>query len=89
MLQGIGFALIGGADPRPDHRRPGERDLDDYKLLTIADIPEIVIDFPNVPDANLPNVGSKGLGEPPIVPRPPRSPTRLRMRPGAVPPRCR
>ncbi len=31
-------------------------------------MPEIVIDFPNVPDANLPNVGSKGLGEPPIVP---------------------
>ena len=42
--------------------------LDDYKLPTIADAPEIVVDFVDVPDANLPNVGSKGLGEPPIIP---------------------
>ena len=42
--------------------------LDDYKLPTIADVPEIVSDFVNVPDENLPNLGSKGLGEPPIVP---------------------
>ena len=27
-----------------------------------------MIDFPHVPDANLPNIGAKGLGEPPIVP---------------------
>ncbi|HEX2302513.1 MAG TPA: hypothetical protein VHH57_02720, partial [Gaiella sp.] len=42
--------------------------LDDYKLPTIADVPEIVVDFVDLPDSNLPNVGSKGLGEPPIVP---------------------
>ena len=37
-------------------------------MPTIADVPEIVIDFPHIPDANLPNTGTKGLGEPPIVP---------------------
>ena len=47
---------------------PSTRHLDEYKIPTIADVPEIVIDFPHVADANLPNVGAKGLGEPPIVP---------------------
>ena len=42
--------------------------LDDYKVPTIADSPEIVVDFVNTPDPNLPNLGAKGLGEPPIVP---------------------
>ena len=37
-------------------------------MPTIADVPEILVDFVDVPDANLPNLGSKGLGEPPIVP---------------------
>ena len=31
-------------------------------------MPEIVVDFAGVPDRYLPNVGAKGLGEPPIVP---------------------
>jgi xanthine dehydrogenase YagR molybdenum-binding subunit len=35
---------------------------------SIADTPEIVIDFPHIADANLPNIGAKGLGEPPIIP---------------------
>jgi xanthine dehydrogenase YagR molybdenum-binding subunit len=68
VLQGIGFALSEEQILDPTTGVPVNAHLDDYKLLTIADIPEIVIDFPNVPDANLPNVGSKGLGEPPIVP---------------------
>ena len=34
----------------------------------LADVPEIVVDFVDVADANLPNLGAKGLGEPPIVP---------------------
>ena len=42
--------------------------LDAYKLPTIADVPEIVCEFVDEPDAHLTNLGSKGLGEPPIVP---------------------
>jgi xanthine dehydrogenase YagR molybdenum-binding subunit len=68
VLQGIGFALTEEQVVDPTTGVPVNAHLDDYKLLTIADVPEIVIDFPDVPDANLPNVGSKGLGEPPIVP---------------------
>src|SRR5439155_5697078 len=42
--------------------------LDAYKMPTIADVPEIVTDLVDVPDEHLTNLGSKGLGEPPIVP---------------------
>jgi CO/xanthine dehydrogenase Mo-binding subunit len=42
--------------------------LDAYRLPTIADVPEIVCEFVNEPDAHLTNLGSKGLGEPPIIP---------------------
>ena len=42
--------------------------LDAYKLPTIADVPEIVSELVDVPDEQLTNLGSKGLGEPPIVP---------------------
>ncbi|MGE5690858.1 MAG: xanthine dehydrogenase family protein molybdopterin-binding subunit [Pseudomonadota bacterium] len=44
------------------------RTLDAYKLPTIADVPEIVCEFVDEPDAHLTNLGSKGLGEPPIIP---------------------
>ena len=42
--------------------------LDAYKLPTIADVPEIVVELVDIPDEHLTNLGSKGLGEPPIVP---------------------
>ena len=44
------------------------RTLDAYRMPTIADVPEIVTDLVDVPDPHLTNLGSKGLGEPPIVP---------------------
>ena len=44
------------------------RTLDAYKLPTIADVPEIVCEFVDHPDEHLTNLGSKGLGEPPIIP---------------------
>jgi CO/xanthine dehydrogenase Mo-binding subunit len=68
VLQGMAFALTEELVVDPTTGVPVNAHLDDYKIPTIADVPEIVIDFPRVPDANLPNVGSKGLGEPPIVP---------------------
>jgi xanthine dehydrogenase YagR molybdenum-binding subunit len=42
--------------------------LDAYKLPTIADVPEMVVELLDIPDQHLTNIGSKGLGEPPIVP---------------------
>ena len=37
-------------------------------MPTIADVPEISCEFVDRPDEHLTNLGSKGLGEPPIVP---------------------
>ena len=68
VLQGMAFALSEELVVDPTTGVPLNAHLDDYKIPTIADVPEIVIDYPHIPDANLPNVGSKGLGEPPIVP---------------------
>jgi CO/xanthine dehydrogenase Mo-binding subunit len=68
VLQGMAFALMEELVVDPTTGVPVNASLDDYKLPTIADAPEIVVDFVDVPDVNLPNVGSKGLGEPPIIP---------------------
>ncbi|MGH2932408.1 MAG: hypothetical protein ACRDKK_06050, partial [Gaiellaceae bacterium] len=42
--------------------------LDSYRMPTIADVPEIITELVDVPDPNLTSLGSKGLGEPPIIP---------------------
>jgi CO/xanthine dehydrogenase Mo-binding subunit len=68
VIQGIGYALSEELVVDPTTGNPVNGHLDDYKVPTIADVPEIVVDFIDVPDANLPNLGAKGLGEPPIVP---------------------
>ena len=68
VIQGVGYALSEELLVDPTTGIPVNGHLDDYKVPTIADVPEIVVDFVDVPDANLPNLGSKGLGEPPIVP---------------------
>jgi xanthine dehydrogenase YagR molybdenum-binding subunit len=68
VIQGIGYALSEDLVVDPTTGFPVNGHLDDYKVPTIADVPEIVCDFVDVPDENLPNLGSKGLGEPPIVP---------------------
>jgi xanthine dehydrogenase YagR molybdenum-binding subunit len=68
VIQGIGYALSEELVVDPTTGMPVNGHLDDYKVPTIADVPEIVVDFVDAPDANLPNLGAKGLGEPPIVP---------------------
>src|SRR4029450_10138378 len=44
------------------------RTLDAYKLPPPAAAPEIACESAALPDEHLPNLGSKGLGEPPIIP---------------------
>ncbi len=68
IIQGIGHTLseIRLHDPRSG--RMLTTGFDAYKLPTIADVPEIVSELVDVPDPHLTNLGSKGLGEPPIVP---------------------
>jgi xanthine dehydrogenase YagR molybdenum-binding subunit len=68
IIQGIGHTL---SEERLHDPRTGEiltTTLDAYKLPTIADVPEIVSELLDLPDEQLTNLGSKGLGEPPIIP---------------------
>src|SRR5438128_4293797 len=68
IIQGIGHTLSEVRHIDPQSGTPLTQTLDAYKLPTIADVPEIVTDLVDVPDPHLTNLGSKGLGEPPIIP---------------------
>jgi xanthine dehydrogenase YagR molybdenum-binding subunit len=68
IVQGIGHTLSEHRLHDPASGVVLTTGLDAYKLPTIADVPEIVSELVDVPDAQLTNLGSKGLGEPPIVP---------------------
>jgi xanthine dehydrogenase YagR molybdenum-binding subunit len=68
VLQGMAYAVSEELVIDPTTGVPVNGHLDDYKLPTIADAPEILIDFVNVSDKHVPNTGSRGLGEPPIIP---------------------
>ncbi len=68
IIQGIGHTL---SEQRLHDPRTGQiltTGLDAYKLPTIADVPEIICELIDEPDEHLTNLGSKGLGEPPIIP---------------------
>jgi CO/xanthine dehydrogenase Mo-binding subunit len=68
VLQGLGFALMEERFVDPTTGTVLNGGLEDYKLLTIADCPEIVSELLDVPDPHLSTMGVKGLGEPPIIP---------------------
>ncbi len=68
IIQGIGHTLSEERIFDPATGSILTRTLDAYKMPTIADVPEIVTDLVDVPDPHLTNLGSKGLGEPPIIP---------------------
>jgi xanthine dehydrogenase YagR molybdenum-binding subunit len=68
IIQAIGHSLSEQRLLDPKTGKVLTQTLDAYKLPTIADVPEIVSELIDVPDAHLTNLGSKGLGEPPIVP---------------------
>jgi xanthine dehydrogenase YagR molybdenum-binding subunit len=68
IIQGIGHTLSEERIVDPATGSILTRTLDAYKLPTMADVPEIVTELIDVPDPHLTNLGSKGLGEPPIIP---------------------
>jgi xanthine dehydrogenase YagR molybdenum-binding subunit len=68
IIQGIGHTLSEQRLHDPETGRILTTSLDAYRMPTIADVPEIVCEFVDKPDEHLTNLGSKGLGEPPIIP---------------------
>ncbi len=68
ILQGLGFALT---EQRIVDERFGavvNSNLEDYKVLTNPDVPEIIPEMVDLPDPLANNLGVKGVGEPPIIP---------------------
>jgi len=68
IIQGIGHTLSEERLIDPESGRILTQTLDSYRMPTIADVPEIVTELIDLPDEHLTNLGSKGLGEPPIIP---------------------
>jgi CO/xanthine dehydrogenase Mo-binding subunit len=68
IIQGIGHTLSEERIVDPATGSILTRTLDAYRMPTIADVPEIVTELVDIPDPHLTNLGSKGLGEPPIIP---------------------
>jgi xanthine dehydrogenase YagR molybdenum-binding subunit len=68
IIQGVGHTLSEHRLFDDETGRVLTTTLDAYRMPTIADVPEIVCEFVDKPDEHLTNLGSKGLGEPPIVP---------------------
>jgi CO/xanthine dehydrogenase Mo-binding subunit len=68
IVQAIGHTLSEARLMDPRTGAVLTQTLDAYKMPTFADVPEIVTEFVDEPDEHLTNLGSKGLGEPPIVP---------------------
>jgi xanthine dehydrogenase YagR molybdenum-binding subunit len=68
VIQGVGHTLSEDRVLDPATGVVLTQTLDAYRMPTIADVPEIVTELLDVPDAHLTNLGSKGLGEPPIIP---------------------
>jgi xanthine dehydrogenase YagR molybdenum-binding subunit len=67
ILQAVGFALTEERVVDPTTGAVVNAGLEDYKMPTMADTPEIVCEFVDSPDPHL-ALGIKGLGEPPIIP---------------------
>ena len=68
VIQAIGYAL---SEERVVDRPTGHvltSGLETYKVPTVKDVPKIVARFVGVPDDEANNTGTKGLGEPPIIP---------------------
>ncbi|MFN4218111.1 MAG: xanthine dehydrogenase family protein molybdopterin-binding subunit [Candidatus Bipolaricaulia bacterium] len=68
IIQGLGYALF---EQRVVDRNTGvvvNDNLENYKVPTALDVPEIVFEMVDRPDPRANNLGAKGVGEPPIIP---------------------
>jgi CO/xanthine dehydrogenase Mo-binding subunit len=68
ILQGMGFGLL---EERIVDRNTGlvvNGNLEDYKVATVEDVPEMAQEMVDRPDPRANNLGVKGVGEPPIIP---------------------
>ena len=68
IVQGIGFALMEERFVDPESGTSLNANLEAYKIPTMLDIPIIEHALLDRPDESCNSIGSKGAGEPPIIP---------------------
>ncbi len=68
IIQGLGFALTEQRWMDPRLGVVINANLDHYKLPTCEDVPEIIAEMIELPDPEANSIGSKGVGEPPMIP---------------------
>ncbi len=71
VTQGIGYALTEERIVDIGRGIVLNANLEEYKVPTVADIPEIVHAQVNLPDLAANSLGVKGIGEPPLIPTAP------------------
>lgn len=68
IIQGLGYGLIEGRILDRNTGKMVNANLTDYKMPTALDIPDIEFEAINQVDPIATSIGSKGAGEPPIIP---------------------
>ncbi len=68
VIQALGYALMEGRVLDRPSGHVMNANLEDYRVPTAKDVPEVVVEFVGEPDRRANNLGGKGLGEPPIIP---------------------
>jgi CO/xanthine dehydrogenase Mo-binding subunit len=68
ILQGMGFGLMEERVVDKATGRVLNASLDEYKIPTVADAPEMIVEAIGKADTLANHIGSKGSGEPPIIP---------------------
>jgi CO/xanthine dehydrogenase Mo-binding subunit len=68
IIQALGYALSEGRILDRPSGHVLNANLEDYRVPTMKDVPEIVVEFVSDPDTRANNLGGIGLGEPPIIP---------------------
>jgi xanthine dehydrogenase YagR molybdenum-binding subunit len=67
IIQGLGYALFEERILDARMGLPLNPTMHDYKIPTIADVPEIDAFFVDIPDTVANHTGAKGVAEPPII----------------------
>jgi xanthine dehydrogenase YagR molybdenum-binding subunit len=68
VIQSLGFGTMEERVLDPQTGLQLTANLEDYRIPTMADVPEIEVIFVDEADPAANSVGAKGLGEPPIIP---------------------
>jgi CO/xanthine dehydrogenase Mo-binding subunit len=71
VTQGVGYACTEARVVDAELGLVLNADLEEYKVPTVGDVPEIIDATASMPDERANPLGAKGVGEPPVIPTAP------------------